>query len=145
MNYLFKTIVLLLSLVFVLFSQTAEELYNTGNSYKKSKNYFKAIEYYKKALKIKPNFQYALGNLSNTYFEVGNSFYSRYEFDSATIYYNLSVEADSTNSDSYFALGNINFNNKKIELAKKYYRKALQININLKQHLPEVLKNEFDL
>ena len=92
-----------------------------GTIYQNLKQYNKAIEYYKKTIKIdSSNTSYAWYNLGIAYTSIKN-------YDSAIYCYKKDIKIDSGFSSAWYGLGNVNRELKKYDSAVACYIKALEI------------------
>ena len=98
---------------------SAEEYLTKGNNAKNNKNYEQAIEYYKQAININPNFAIAYSELGDAYFNMKN-------YDQAIAFCNKAISIDPNLFEPYFTLGGVYsiFNLNDIERAMNYFVKA---------------------
>jgi len=96
-------------------SKRALEAKTKGNKYFYKKEYYKAIEYYKKALLLDTNYAEVYNNL-------GASYYFLKEFDKMAPYYEKTVELDpGNNPDVFLILGDTYEKSGKKAKALKYF------------------------
>jgi tetratricopeptide (TPR) repeat protein len=79
-----------------------------------------AIEQFKKAIEIRPDFSEAIINLAQTYYKSGN-------YPDARIYYQRMVEYEPKNAEGHFGLANVYRKTEKYKDAIKEYNDALEI------------------
>ena len=113
-----------------------------GDIYNKTKNYFRALKYYKKSLvflKRKNNFDTNRTDIfskkiAETYLKIGSSFHRLSQIDSAKYYYNMVENSPALNNDiikfkamSFVNLSGIYQQDSIYDLAIKYAGKAISI------------------
>lgn len=152
-------LILLLNLINInLFSATAyqaKNLRSQGDLALTKREYTKALNYYKKALKINPYYKEAKIGVGKAFFELGNYEEAGYyfknvekqfandpeiklclarlqfkkeEFDSSESYLRKVLELDSKNYDALILYGDIYFKKKRYNEALQYYQEANSIN-----------------
>ncbi|GLB53089.1 hypothetical protein NBRC110019_21290 [Neptunitalea chrysea] len=94
---------------------------NLGNIYKDQKEYEKAIQNYKKAIQIDPNFAYPYNGLGTVYC-------NQKKYEKAIQYYEKAIKINPDYLTPYNGLGTVYCNQKKYEKAIQYYEKAILIN-----------------
>jgi arylsulfatase A-like enzyme/cytochrome c-type biogenesis protein CcmH/NrfG len=121
-----------------------------GNMYFAKKEYRKALEYYQDALLKKPDYKWqqalkqvekyllVFPNDATLYFEKGNIFFQRNEFDQAIAALWKAVALDPNYAGALNSLGEIYFAKKDYERADSCFRQALRTN-------PEMIKAQFNL
>lgn len=103
---------------------------NIGLIYAEQENYNKAIEYYKKSLKIKIELKDSLG-IARSYNNLGLSYFGQGKYDQALTNYLKSLEINELIEDvlgvamSLNNAENVYFERKEFDLAKEYYEKSL--------------------
>lgn len=103
-------------------SPTSHRAYNNlGNVYGWQKEWNKAIEAYKNALKIKPDHDTSNSNLGIAYIRVGN-------FEAAKKHLLRAIKINPKLYKAYYNLGLVYYKQNEPEEAKKYWRQALKIN-----------------
>jgi len=100
---------------------SAELLYNKAINYYEEAKYNLAIENFKKALEIKPDYWQAYYNLGNTYFK-------KKEYAAALENYKQSVKINPEDIQAYQNMGMIYSRDREYELAIDCYKKAVEIN-----------------
>ena len=81
-------------------NKTAEDWFAEGLVYDSSEEtYDLALQAYREAVKLNPNF-------SDAYINMGNVFYYQKKHEDAERYYRLAIEAEPENAKAYFNLGN---------------------------------------
>jgi tetratricopeptide (TPR) repeat protein len=80
----------------------------------------KITEDYNRAIELKPDFAVAFSNRGYLYLDLG-------KYQLATKDFQKSIELDSKKELPYIGLSIVSFRQKRIEEAKKYYRKAIEI------------------
>ena len=106
-----------------LFSQTAEEWKKLGNVELDSANYYKAIEYYQKAIE-------ADSNCFAAYFNMGLAYSYVLDFDKAIEYYQKGIDINDEDADSFFALGSIYAEKQNYDKAIELYKKGIRLKPN---------------
>lgn len=95
--------------------------YHLGIAFQKKGNITKAIEYYNKAIAIKPDFLRARNSLGNALVKLG-------KYEDAINHYRYALTLKKNNADGHFNLGfalmNLGRNNEAIE----HYKKAIEMN-----------------
>lgn len=94
---------------------------NLGDLYYRHGDYPKAVEEFKIAIKLKPNYGDAFHNLANTYHQMG-------EDEQALVNYQKAVSFNPNLYQSYQNLAAIYFENGKIDEARQEIEKALVVN-----------------
>ena len=94
---------------------------NLGDLYGRQGNLEKAVEEFKKAIELKPNYGDAFHNLANTYQQMGKT-------DEAIENYQKAASINPNLWQSYQNLAAIYFNQEKFELAKQELEKAIKAN-----------------
>lgn len=89
-----------------------------------------AINYYKGALSVNPNFEPARKNLANILFQYGNFFAQQRNFKIAENYYRDAQNLIPNNPDYNNNLGNILLQNGKTEESVKFFEQAIKLNPN---------------
>lgn len=79
-----------------------------------------AIENFKKAIEIRPDFSEAIINVAQTYYKMGN-------YPDARTYYQRMVEYEPKNAEGHFGLANVYRKTEKFKDAIKEYNVALNI------------------
>jgi tetratricopeptide (TPR) repeat protein len=138
------------------YPQSAYKAYNNlGYAYKSQGNIVKAIENYKIALKINPNFDYAHNNLgvalesqghfdkaiehyeraikinpnySWPYYNLGHIYQLQNQMEKAIEYYQIAIREDPIFSNAYYNLGQIYQSQGRMENAIKHYKTAIEFN-----------------
>ena len=146
---------------------------NYGDNYLKNKKYQAAIVNYKKALKIQPDLNSALGNLgitysqmkkydkailtfkkllkknpkhaSTIYFNLAEQYKKKGNLDLAIKYYNISAESDPFPMYSYRYLGNLFLQNNQLDDAIDAFQKSIDNNLTLNNSYFGSLKREKEL
>ena len=93
---------------------------NLGNTYYKQLKYLEAIESYRKAIDVKPDFAEAYLNLGIVLKEVG-------ELDEAILCYRKAIEFNGDVAAAYFHLGIFRMEEGKVDLAIVSYHKAIEV------------------
>jgi tetratricopeptide (TPR) repeat protein len=96
---------------------------NLGFALTEKGNHNQAIEHYREAIRIHPQFGYSLENLGLILYKQGN-------FKEATLHYQNAIAYNVNSERSYYMLGNIYFEQKQIDDAIIHYAKALKIRPN---------------
>ena len=96
---------------------------NLGDLYARRGKYEKAVEEFKKAIELKPDYGDAYHNLANVYHQIGKD-------DLALENYQKALELNPNLWQSYQNIAAIYFSQKKLDLAKQSMEKALVINPN---------------
>ncbi|TAE75825.1 MAG: tetratricopeptide repeat protein [Bacteroidetes bacterium] len=104
----------------VLFAQTEQEYFNTGNQHFKAQKYDDAIESYQKALKINPKFAKAAHNLGNIYYLLAES-------EEAMKYYNIAIKNEPNDAAPYISRGFLYLDLRKINQAEQDAQKSLKL------------------
>jgi len=108
---------------------TATEYYAKGNNARDNKNYEQAIEYYKQAINIDPNYSRAYRSLGSTYGRIKN-------YDQAITVLNKAISIDAKHKSKgedeliYEALGLVYERMENYDKAIFYYNKCLSENPN---------------
>jgi tetratricopeptide (TPR) repeat protein len=102
-------------------NEDARKLYNLGYIEFSRNNYYTAIDYYKKAIKLDPQYTDAIDNLALSYRRINN-------LDSAERYYKLSLNVLSTNELAWNNLAVVYIYKDELEKAKLTYRKLISVN-----------------
>lgn len=112
---------------------------NLGSKYVVSGNYDKAVAYYQRAMKARPELRQLCEELiGDAYFRKGNDAASRNDFDSAlTAYWSALLHAKRGSSAVFNNIGNIHFVQGDIDKAAAQWLKALEADPNN----PEVYNN----
>ena len=101
------------------------EVYNNlGNAFHGQKKFYMAIQSYKKAIKLNPNY-------SNAYINLGVTLKDQGKLDEAIEVYNKSILINPHSADAYYNLGNALQYQGKLDEAIKAYDNALSISPNL--------------
>ncbi|OGH95787.1 MAG: hypothetical protein A2104_09200 [Candidatus Melainabacteria bacterium GWF2_32_7] len=145
MKYLIK-ISILLAFFFIGQNSFAQNIdyYNQGINYSNKCQYNKALESFKKAIKLNPNDSKTKIALSITYYNVSSSYIDQYKFDEAIQYLNNAIKLNPNFSKAKENLG-VAYSNKASILAANgnyqeainNYNKALAIGYNK----PVILQN----
>lgn len=94
--------------------------YNLGNHYKAGNRLDLAIEQYRKALILKPDFELAYNNMGNAYYSLGM-------FNEAIEQYKKALIIKADYAEAYFNMGNSYYSLGLLDPAIEQYRKALTI------------------
>ncbi len=86
-------------------------------------DYHSAVEYYKKALKKKPN-------NAELQWLIGDAFSRLNDYEAAKKYLNKSLKINKENPGAYNGLGNLNFHQKNFKQAILFYQEAIKIKPN---------------
>jgi len=97
-----------------------------------AKDYRRAIEYFRKALRELPDNKVVKKNLSNAYHDYGAVFFSRGETLNAVDYFEKSIRYDAKNVYSLIDLGRAYYKQNKLDRAVDYLSQAYQINPEVK-------------
>lgn len=125
---------------------TALAFQNLAIYFHQTKRYQEAVDLYKRALKLRPNYPIALFNLGNALYSQGktketifnpsnktevskrgNTLYTLGHFEEAVETYKKLIQLDPNNSLAYANLGNALYSQNRLEEAIQKYRKALKI------------------
>ena len=101
-------------------SITAESSYQSGNRYRDHGNTKEAIEWYKKAVEMNPNYAEAYNNMGNMYKDRG-------EPSQAIACYKKTLEINPNYAPAYNNLGLVMEAQERIDEAVVFYREALKI------------------
>ena len=91
-------IFILLSPALPLKAESSAEYYNMGNEYYRQGDYFKAIEYYKKAVSMDQA-------CADAYYNMGNAYYMLKDLAMSDESYKNAIKADNNHIPSYYNLG----------------------------------------
>lgn len=94
---------------------------NLGDVYGRRGDAQKAIEEFRKAIEIKPNYADAYHNLANTYQEMGRA-------EEAIENYKKAIEFNPRLWQSYQNLGALYFQKGQMEQAEEYFKKVVEVN-----------------
>ena len=106
-----------------IYEKTAEEYTEKGNNNYHKSEFEKAIEAYKKAIKIDPDSDGAHHNIGLAYHNLG-------KFEKAIEAYKKAIEINPNNDGAYSGMGGAYYNLGKFEKAIEAYKKAIEINPN---------------
>jgi len=102
-------------------SKTSRQLIDEGIKLHDDEKYAEAIDKYKAALQIDPDYQTAN-------YEIANTLYSQEKYDDAIVYLNKVIKANKTEvPDAYNLLGNIYDDKKDVPRAIELYKKGITI------------------
>ncbi len=107
--------------------KSAEEAYNLnmkGLDALEADNLDDALDYFKKAIEVLPNYSDAINNCGVVYFRRGNVILARETWQKVT-------KIDPKYAIAFHNLGIIEFNDKKYDAAKQYFLQALDVNKRL--------------
>ena len=131
--------------------------FNAGISYSQEDKHELAIESYKKAIEINPNYSQIYYNLAITYFKInqydlaiinfkkateldpnfhlafnnlGIIYAQKKQYDLAIEYFNKALTVNNSDIGTYLNLANTYFNKNEYDSAAEYYRKVLDLNPN---------------
>jgi hypothetical protein len=100
--------------------QYSQDASGSSDAKTRDTDFARAIDEYKKAIAILPDFNLAWFDLGNNYLAMGKT-------DDAINKFEKCVELDSNNFDALNALGNIYLNEKQYDKAIAYYNKSLEV------------------
>ena len=106
-----------------IYEKTAEEYTEKGNNNYHKSEFEKAIEAYKKAIKIDPDSDGAHHNIGLAYDNLG-------KFEKAIEAYKKAIKINPNNDGAYFGMGLAYYNLDKFEEAIEAYKKAIEISPN---------------
>ncbi len=106
-----------------IYEKTAEEYTEKGNNNYHKSEFEKAIEAYKKAIKIDPDSDGAHHNIGLAYDNLG-------KFEKAIEAYKKAIKINPNNDGAYFGMGLAYYNLDKFEEAIEAHKKAIEINPN---------------
>jgi tetratricopeptide (TPR) repeat protein len=98
----------------------ADGWFNLGNAYLNAGNYQKALESYRRALRISPEFPSAMKNMGYAFEKTG-------DLDEALVCYNKALAINKTDAMIYVNIASINCRLKKYDKARDFYLKAMQL------------------
>ena len=143
---------------------SAEILYDLGNTYHSQRSYQNAVRCYQKALELKPNLVEAVYNLANTFMDQGNleaaishyqralvlepafanahfnlgiAYFELSQWDQAIAAYQNALAFKPDSADIYYNMGLAHHMQKKLDMAFACYQKAVE----LKPGFPEAYNN----
>ncbi len=94
---------------------------NLGDLYMRQNDPERAIEEFKKAIELKPNYADAYHNLANTYYQLKN-------YGVAAVNYKKAIDLDPSIWQSYQNLATIYFAEEKLDVARENLEKAVSLN-----------------
>lgn len=112
-------------------SKEAIQFYNQGVGYHNQGKTNLAIQSYKKALSLNPNFKLAKENLISLYFNQGVEYSRAKQWNLAVQNYQKVIQLDPKNIDVYYNLGIVYSNAKQYDKAIQSYRKVLASKPNM--------------
>ncbi|CAA6808663.1 MAG: Unknown protein [uncultured Sulfurovum sp.] len=95
--------------------------YGKGIIYEGNKEYDKAIELYKKAIKVNVKYYSA-------YYNMGGIYYNQKEYDKAIEVYKKAIEVNPQEDLTYYNMGHSYLSNKEYNKAIESYKKVIEIN-----------------
>jgi len=101
-------------------AKAAEKLFNMGNAYYHTGNYDKAIEYYKKAIELKPDYTEAYYNMGGAYYDKGN-------YDKTIECCKKAIESKPDDAETYYGMGGAYYHKGNYDKAIEYYEKAIEL------------------
>lgn len=116
----FKEVVALLEEVVRADPKVIDAWFTLGNTYYREQRFKEAIEYFKRALELKPDYDLALINMSNAYRELGQD-------EAAQAGYEHYLRVDPKNAWVHYQLGEICLDRNDLECADARFSKALEI------------------
>jgi TolB-like protein/class 3 adenylate cyclase len=134
----------------------AYELFLKGDFYSKKytpNSFEKAIDCFKKALELDPNYADAWSYLGSVHWEMHRWLYLQKERIKTFIYcVNKAISIDKTNAEAHFQLALYHFNysydweamEKELALAKKYARTPFPIHLPLEAWIRAMIHSDFD-
>jgi len=102
----------------------ATEYHNMGVAYAEKQEYDKAMEYYRKAIELKPDY-------AETYLNLGIIHHQRHEYDIAMEYYSKAIELEPKLAMAYNNAGDIYNQKQEYDKAMEYFKKALELKPDL--------------
>ena len=101
----------------------ASDAFHKGNNALLTKNYKKAISYYKKTIDLRPNDAHAYNNIGNAYKEIGN-------YSASIDAYKNAIILKPDYASAYYNLGIVYQKDNDFDTALKAYKKAAKLDHN---------------
>ncbi len=111
----------------IFLQRTAENFYTLGNIQKKQKKFQEAVESFKEAIKVKPNFSEAYNNLGSTQKSLN-------KFKEAILSYKKAIDLKANNVEACYNLATLHYFLENYDEASNYYKNI----INLKTRQEEI-------
>ena len=116
----FKEVVALLEQVVKADPQVIDGWFSLGNVYFREQRYEQAIDHFKRALELKPDYDLALINMANAYRAMGRD-------EAAMAGYEHYLRVDPKNAFVHYQMGEICLDREDLQCAEGHFAKALEI------------------